>query len=128
MRKESRRAGGLAARTALPLRGGRFSRTVRPAARGREKKSSRPTGPAYVTLTFDRAVSITGVHPAAISVNDGEFADATLVSPTTVRVTLELDSDAGPGVTLTASPDNGIVAADDGAAWAGVSDVGLPFP
>jgi hypothetical protein len=51
------------------------------------------------------------------------------LDPTTVQVLLEGTTDYdGPGVILTAAAANGIVAADGGAAWAGVTDLPLPLP
>jgi hypothetical protein len=50
----------------------------------------------------------------------------TLVGPESVRIHLApFDPFAGPGTTLTAGPDTGIVADDDGGAWVGTA---LPFP
>ena len=47
----------------------------------------------------------------------------------TIEVTLEFASDYfGPGTLLTAGAGTGIVAADDGGAWAGVAGLELPFP
>ena len=91
---------------------------------------------AAVVLTFDRAIDIAGIDGAAVVVNDGvnglQFAGTngvTLVGPAAVEVVLAgLGEWLDPGVTLTVSPANGIVAAGDGAAFAGVTDVGLPFP
>jgi hypothetical protein len=46
-----------------------------------------------------------------------------------VRIGLaEIGASMGPGVTLTANAGAGIIAADGGAPWAGVTDVELPFP
>ena len=54
---------------------------------------------------------------------------AELVNPTTVRVALNAIGGAmTPGVHLTAGAANGIVAADDGGAWAGVVELALPWP
>jgi hypothetical protein len=38
-----------------------------------------------------------------------------------------LNGATGPGTELTATNATGIVAADDGGTWAGVSELGLPF-
>ena len=88
-----------------------------------------------VELTFDRAVDVAGFEGAAIVVTDGEYTfaqhvgtAATLVGPTMVRVTLVAGEPwVTPGVRLSAAAGNGIVASEGGAAWAGVSDVVVPF-
>ena len=96
-------------------------------------------GPAAtVTLTFDRAIDVATIHVAAVEVSDwsywgavmrGDPAGTTaLVGPDAVRVPLVQIGDATHGgVTLTATAGNGIVAADDGGTWAGVSELPLPF-
>jgi hypothetical protein len=85
-------------------------------------------------LTFDRAISLAGFDPAAIVVDDqpttGQRWEGTseIGQPddATVRITLIAIGPATPGPrTLTASRANGIVAADDGGAWAGVTDLPL---
>jgi hypothetical protein len=54
---------------------------------------------------------------------------AIVLGPAGIRVNLEFVEDiGGAGVVLTAGAGNGIVAVGDGAAWAGASDVELPFP
>ncbi len=91
---------------------------------------------AAVTLTFDRAISIAGFDGSFVTVRDEAEAmlyDATggaeLIGPAVVRLTLvPVEGDSSVGVTLTASPDTGIVAVDDGGTWGGVSDLQLPFP
>jgi hypothetical protein len=51
------------------------------------------------------------------------------LSPTTLRVFLAGIAEwIGEGVTISVSAANGIVAADDGGAWAGATDLALPFP
>ena len=91
--------------------------------------------PDSVRLTFDRAVDAAGLDGAAIAVDSYE-SGATYVGtnafaqpgPATIEVTLEFASDYfGPGTLLTASSATGIVAADDGGAWAGVTGLELPF-
>ncbi|CAN5488679.1 hypothetical protein BH09PLA1_BH09PLA1_02290 [soil metagenome] len=90
-----------------------------------------------LTLVFDRAINFDSFDGAQIIVDDnaslnlrfhagGEFT----VSPAnTIAITLnEIDSASGSGVTLDASTDTGLVAADDGSPWAGVTDLELPFP
>lgn len=91
---------------------------------------------AWVRLTFDRNVNIAGIHVAAITVNDDPSDEAyvgsgaaTLFAPQTVQVPLViLHGSSGPGTELTATNATGIVAADDGGTWAGVTSLSLPFP
>jgi hypothetical protein len=88
-----------------------------------------------VWLTFDRPVDIAGIVPSAVVVNDaitagGKYAGyaAALTSATVVEVSLEfVEAISGTDIRLDAGPGTGIVAADDGGAWAG-ADVELPFP
>ena len=90
-----------------------------------------------LVLTFDRAVDVSGIVGAAILVDDQQHNDATfaatgaveLVSEAVVQIGLELVGDStGVGVFLNAAAGNGIVAVDDGGAWAGATDLVLPFP
>jgi hypothetical protein len=90
-----------------------------------------------ITLTFDRPIDISAIVGSAIRVNDGvnestlwqATGSVTLMDPVTVELGLAvLGPPQGPGVTLTALGTNGIVAVDDGAAWAGAVHVELPFP
>lgn len=92
---------------------------------------------AWVRLTFDRPVDIAGLVGGAILVDDGEIAavrwaaqgEASLLAPATVQVgLLNVGASSGPDVRLDAGPANGIVAADDGGTWAGVTGLLLPFP
>ena len=91
---------------------------------------------ASVTLTFDRAIDIAGFDGSVVIVRDAAEAllfDATggaeLLSPAVARLTLvPVEGDSTPGVTMNASPTNGIVAVDDGGTWAGVSELPLPWP
>ena len=95
-------------------------------------------GDAYtLMLVFSQAISVAGVSPTQIVVYDGFGNGAyynaangtTLINPTTVRFDLnEIDPFTGPDTHLNASSTNGIVAVSDGAAWAGVSGLVLPFP
>jgi hypothetical protein len=93
--------------------------------------------PRLLTLTFDRAIDTAGLAGAQITVRDGGLNEriynatgaVTRPSASSVRIILvETGPVAGDDVRLTATGSNGIVAADDGAAWAGVSNVVLPFP
>jgi hypothetical protein len=91
---------------------------------------------AGVTLTFDRAVEIGAMDAGAITVNDGaimgfvyEGVVASPSGPAMVVVDLGgVEESSDPVTQLTATAANGIVAADDGGAWAGVTDLELPFP
>ena len=91
-------------------------------------------GDAQVWLTFDRAVNIDAIVPGQVTVADGpggvrfEGTGAELILPEQVLITLQpAGAASGADVTLTATAATGIVAADDGAAWAGASGVELPF-
>ncbi len=90
-----------------------------------------------VRLTFDRPIDIASMDVSQILVDDGEVFGfryqgvdvPELTSATTVRVPLNgISEDPDPGVHLTAGAGNGIVAVDDAAMWAGVVDLGLPYP
>jgi hypothetical protein len=88
-----------------------------------------------VTLTFSRAVDVSGFAPEQVNVIDGPNAQLfqatgiTLDGPTTAAVFLsQIDSASGDGVILDATPANGIVAADNAEAWAGAANLELPFP
>jgi hypothetical protein len=93
--------------------------------------------PSVLSLTFDRDIDVTALDWTAIVVNDqpntgqrwqgtDEFSQP---DDATVRITLIATGPATPGpLTMSASAGNGIVARDDGAAWAGASNLELPFP
>ena len=89
-----------------------------------------------VTLTFDRAIDVSGFDGSFVIVRDGPEAflynasgGAVLMGPNVAELTLVLvEGDESVGVTMTVSPENGIVAVDDGGAWGGVADLSLPFP
>jgi hypothetical protein len=90
-----------------------------------------------LTLTFDRAIALVDFDGTAITVSEdvalGLLLDGvgavTITSPNTVVVTMvEVGPATGPGVVLNATALSGIVAVDDGAAWAGVSALALPWP
>ena len=92
-------------------------------------------GGTELTLTFDRAIDIAGIDVSAFVVNDGivgftyqGIGSPTQLSANAVLVLLEgLIEFEGPDARLTVGAGNGIVASGDGAAWAGVSDVVVPF-
>ncbi len=90
----------------------------------------------WVRLEFDRAIDSGAIVGSAIIVDDEELsgrryaatAGTVVTSPVAVRAFLtDIGPATGSGITLTASAGNGIVAADDGAAWLGVSGVAIPF-
>jgi hypothetical protein len=90
-----------------------------------------------VILAFDRGVNVSVFDPAAITVQDGVYAaglfvgsgPATVVNPTTIQVFLEqIGSPTVSDVELSATAGTGIVAADDGGTWGGVTGLVLPFP
>jgi hypothetical protein len=90
--------------------------------------------PQFLTLVFDRAVDTAGLVGAQITVRDGEVNErtyhgtATVTRPDEMTVRIQL-VDAGPFVgadtRLTATAGTGISAV--GAAWAGVTNLLLPF-
>ena len=91
------------------------------------------TGTA-VTLTFNRAVDITGIVPSEIVLDDGQLTGerflgsaAVLTSPTIVRIDLTSTGfeSATPDIRLTASAASNITAS--GTPWQGVTDLELPF-
>ena len=89
-----------------------------------------------VTLEFDRAIDTTAFDSTVVRVNDADYGDLyegkpffAQLAPNRVAVSIQLlGSASGVGVRLTVPEGNGIVAASDGAAWAGVVDVVIPFP
>lgn len=93
----------------------------------------------WVRLTFDRpvnAASVAAMVVTSVVVEDGDTGDRfqgsgtpALFSPTTVQVNLTSTGPTPvPDTRLTAGPATKLAAADDGGAWAGVSNVRLPFP
>jgi hypothetical protein len=93
-------------------------------------------GELRLTLTFGRAVDLAGADVSQISVSDGAesgyvwFGDSVVSQPTPASVVLALtEGSAATGPTvLNATEDAGIVAEGDGAHWAGVTELGLPYP
>ena len=90
----------------------------------------------FLTLTFDRAIDISAMDVSALIVYDGAvmnfiyqgYNEPDLMSPTSVRVALNgIAEDPPPGEHLDAGAGNGIVAEDDGAAWAGCEDWSCRF-
>ena len=94
-------------------------------------------GDLVLTLTFDRAIDLSGIVVDQFLVFDGNLSvewggtGGDLSQPTPESMAMVMIENApyeGEGLTLTVSPTNGIVAAGDGGAFAGVSNVPLPFP
>ena len=90
-----------------------------------------------LTLTFDRAVDASGLVGNAVVVDDPvgtgmryeAIGAVTVLTPASFEVGMtDVQGATGTGVRLTAGPANGIVAADGGAVWAGVTGLELPFP
>jgi hypothetical protein len=121
--------------------------------RGREKQQASPApGPVgaltlvaasydpdaqTITLTFDRAIDVSGLVGSKIVVVDGSItaavygATGAVEQPDAASVVIGLfylSDDSEPQVLLNAATGNGIVAVGDGHAWAGVTDLVLPFP
>ena len=93
--------------------------------------------PAYIVLAFDRAIDIAALDGSAIGVVDGTInsleydgtGGASLLNATTVKIFLtELGITPATVTVLNATAINGIVATDDAGAWAGASELNLPFP
>ena len=92
---------------------------------------------SYVRLTFDRAIDIAGLAAGQVVVDDGPVSgwswvgigSGTLIGPTIVEIELGAQTESSsPGTVLNASAATGIVAVDDGGAWAGATNLPLPFP
>src|SRR4051812_912609 len=84
-----------------------------------------------LTLVFDRAVDISAMDGSVIVVHDSPYSGenwaalgaATLLDPVTAQIFLADQGDAtGEELVLDAGVTNGIVAVDNGAVWAGVTD------
>lgn len=91
---------------------------------------------AILRLGFDRPIDIGGLVANQLIVDDGDsgtryggIGAGTLFDPATVDVDLsELEAGSFPDTRLDAGAGSGIVAADDGGTWHGVTDRLLPFP
>ncbi len=94
-------------------------------------------GAVILRVSFDRDVNADALDAAEITVQDPggtgfAYAGAQLISqPSANELLIEL-AETGSAVgtldVMTATADTGIVAVDDGATWAGVTGLGLPFP
>jgi hypothetical protein len=107
--------------------------------------SGPPAGPMLVgvsyeasgamQLRFDRAVDVSGADTTKIVVSDASLGQMLRGTGAAGQQTGEdaivflepVGPSVGTGVRLSASVGNGIVAIDNGGAWAGVSDVEIPF-
>ena len=93
------------------------------------------SGPS-VRIEFDRAIDMSYFDPTQLTVTDGVHNDSQYVGTDgfdldvqVVTIYLERTGDAGGDtITLNATAETGIFAADDGVAWAGVTGMVLPFP
>jgi hypothetical protein len=117
---------------------------------GKRKRPALPvaaTGPVLVaasyapgdltlSLSFDRAVDVSAIVPGQFIVFDGDqdvewggTAETWQDSPENLTmVMIENGEYTGEGTTLTVTSTSGIVAAEGGAAFAGVTELELPFP
>ena len=94
-----------------------------------------PEGPT-VTIAFDRAVDLAGFDPSQVTVDDAGdtgFSDAgsgvsAVPTPQSVTVALTPTGSAEGATVMNATASTGIVAADDGGTWAGVTALALPWP
>ena len=87
-----------------------------------------------VRLTFDQAIDTSTVIADGFNVFDGDAqkqfigTSYSLVTPNTIAIELIIIGEyLGAGVVLYADESNGIKSVS-GAAWDGVSGLGLPFP
>ena len=88
-----------------------------------------------VTMEFDRDVDVTNFDSTTVRINDADYGDLFegkpfigVLAPNRIQVSIQqLGMATGSGVRLTVPEGNGLVAASDGAAWAGVTDVVIPF-
>ncbi len=97
-----------------------------------------PTGTiGDLVLKFDRAINTDAFDGTQIIVKDGLELEATcnctgpveIIDSQTVRLFLVGIGDySEPNQLLDATGASGIVAADDGGMWAGVTELSLPWP
>jgi hypothetical protein len=94
------------------------------------------TGDPCARLAFDRAIDVSRIAPAQVTVDDAagagwSYAGSGVASrpdaKTVVIALVQTGGAEGPTV-LHATAATGIVAAEDGGAWAGVASVELPYP
>lgn len=91
---------------------------------------------ATITMTFDRAIDVSGMEGSQIQVVDGSgtgflyaaTGEAEMIDPTTIVIALNVvEASFDPGPRLNASASNGIVASDDEGAWAGIENAPIPL-
>ena len=89
-----------------------------------------------IDLTFDVPIDVSGLIPGAFIVFDGpgsmQYAGdgaPTIMSPTRILLGLvEVEPTGGAAVLLTVQTENGIIAVDGGAPYAGVAALEMPYP
>ena len=120
--------------------------------RRRRRAVESPPGPTALTLVFasfdpgllilrlslNKPIDVSGMFPGNLQVNDAisggggaqwEGVNGALFNPSTVDVEMsEFAAQAYPDTRLNTVGPTGIVAVEGGEAWAGVSDLVLPFP
>ena len=92
-------------------------------------------GTQTLRLEFDRAIDSSGLVGNQVLVDDSSTGveyeatgAVTVVDAATIEVVMaEVQAMSIPATVLHASAGNGVVAADGGGAWAGVSALALPF-
>ena len=92
----------------------------------------------FLSLWFDRAIDVTALAGGQIVIVDPLLNNlaytatggVTELDGPMVKIALDSTGPSGPGidVLMTAGAATGIVAVDDGGAWAGVTNLVLPFP
>jgi hypothetical protein len=95
-----------------------------------------PENDVFVRLRFDRAIDVAALDASQVTVDDEPGAGwayagtgvSSLPDPQSVIVALAITVPASGDTRLNATGATGIVAADDGGTWAGVVDLGLPYP
>jgi hypothetical protein len=93
-------------------------------------------GTMLVSLTFDRAIDVTGLVMNEVVVFDGNLgiewggtAEFSQPTPQSLEMTMiEQGEYTGEGYKLSAIDGAGIKSSEGGVSWAGVSDVVLPLP
>jgi hypothetical protein len=88
-----------------------------------------------IDFSFDRALNVTGIVPAAFILDDQiggnrwRGTDASNIFFGNFRMSMEIIGPAqGAGVRLTVSAGNGVLSQADGTPWPGVTNLELPYP
>lgn len=108
--------------------------TVAPVALSLVAGSFDPAG-RYLSLTFDRAIAIAGIHTTQITLDDGSTRNqyqgdsaGASVSGATLSLLMDITGSSPSGLVLLFAPaTTGIAAVNDGGTWAGVDNFVLPF-